>query len=268
MRTKYTVTSSKIKSALVSHLRFERQISCVSEYSPASLRDKEDVASLYENNDGIIQLDVYEVKISYSDFKNDFKKQKHKRSIKMPYSRFIYVVSPHLAEKCSQYLMAHYPDYGLITFDYNETSKQIIGFRTIIRAKSDNKVISSDDVRFFNLRLSSMASQCLEKEEHIELLQEQLNIYKQDAKQQYRKYCRDSENWELYILKRKFSEVLNAVLSFEEVLNGSTDLPHRYKELLRQEKLNLQEIRGIYEYCKSDRDFKKMEDELNGETEK
>lgn len=57
MRTKYTVTSSKIKSALVSHLRFERQIPCVSEYSSASLHDKEDVAALYDNNDSIRQLE-------------------------------------------------------------------------------------------------------------------------------------------------------------------------------------------------------------------
>ena len=237
MRTKYTVTSGKIKSALVSHLRFKRQIPCVSEFSPMSLRDKEDIATLDINMDGIKQLDVYEIKISYSDFKSDFRKQKHK---KMPYSRFIYVVEPHMAEKCEQYLKEHFPDYGLMTFDYNPTYKMITGFKTIIRAKSDNKIIDKDDERMFYLRMSSMASQCLEKEERIELLQEQLNIFKQDAKQQYKMFCTDSEDLEVYNLKRKLSEVLNAVLSFEEVLNGSMDLPYRYQELLKQEKLIIQ----------------------------
>lgn len=266
MRTKYTVTSGKIKSALVSHLRFERQIPCVSEYSPMSLRDKEDVAALYKNMDGITQLDVYEVKISYSDFKNDFKKQKHNKN-KMPYSRFIYVVAPSLAVKCSQYLQEHYHDYGLMTFDYNETSKRIIGFKTIIRARSDNKKIDDEDIRAFNLRISSMASQCLEKEERIELLQEQLNIFKQDAKQQYKKFCTDSEDLEIYNLKRKLREVLNAVLNFEEVLNGSMFLPYRYQELLKQNKINLNDVKKVYEYCKSYTDFQKMEDELNENTE-
>ena len=64
MKTVYTVTASKIKSALVNYLRFKRQMACVSEYS-AHLRDIEDIAVLYLNSDGKKQLTVYEIKISF-----------------------------------------------------------------------------------------------------------------------------------------------------------------------------------------------------------
>ncbi|MBE6422588.1 hypothetical protein [Succinivibrio dextrinosolvens] len=261
MKTVYTVTASKIKAALVKYLRFKRQMACVSEYS-ATLRDIEDIAVLYLNSDGKKQLSVYEIKISFSDFMHDFVKQKHK---KMPYSRFIYVVAPHMIEKCEKYLKEHYPTYGLMTFDYNEKYKIINSFKTVIRPKTEYKHLDEFEERAFYARLSSMASQCLEKEERIELLQEQLNIFKQDAKQQYKMFCTDSKDLEGYNLKRKLSEVLNAVLSFEEVLNGSMDLPYRYQELLKQEKLNLNEIKKVYEYCKGCKDFEKMEKELNHE---
>lgn len=259
MKTKYTVTSSKIKSALVCHLRFERQILCVSEYSPVTLRDKEDVASLYSNNDGIKQLDVYEIKISYSDFKNDFRKQKHR---KMPYSRFIYVVEPHMIQKCEEFLKEHYPSYGLMSFEYNPTYKKITGFKTIIRAKSDNKSIDKDDEKAFYQRMSSMAAQSLQKEERIEFLLEQLNIFRQDAEQSYLKYSRECKNDECTDLKRNLRDVLNTVLSFEEVLSGSMDLPHAYQNLLEKKTLKLNEIRDIFDYCKGFKDYKKLENNL------
>lgn len=261
MRTKYTVTSGKIKAALVNHLRFERQIPCVSEYSPVTLRDKEDVASLYKNMDGVTQLDVYEVKISFSDFKNDFKKQKHKNK-KMPYSRFVYVVAPSLADKCFQYLQEHYPSYGLMSFEYNPTYKKITGFKTLIRSKSDNKSIDKDDERAFYQRMSSMAAQSLQKEERIEFLLEQLNIFRQDAEQSYLKYSRECRNDECTDLKRNLRDVLNTVLSFEEVLRGSMDLPHAYQNLLEKKTLKLNEIRDIFDYCKGFKDYKKLENDL------
>lgn len=264
MKTKYTVTSGKIKSALVNHLRFERQIPCVSEYSPVTLRDKEDVAALYKNMDGITQLDVYEVKISYSDFKNDFKKQKHNK-IKMPYSRFIYVVAPSLADKCSQYLQEHYPDYGLMSFEYNPTYKKITGFKTIIRAKSDNKSIDKEDENAFYQRMSSMAVQSLQKEERIEFLLEQLNIFRQDAERGYEKYSKEKNNQIIKDLKRDLHLVLNTVLCFEDILGGSKDVPHTVQDILKQNSFSLNDIRRIYEYCKGFEDFAKMEKELNHE---
>lgn len=260
MSPEYIITSTKIKAALVKHLRFERQKACVSEFSPMSLRDREDVATLDINMDGIKQLDVYEIKISYSDFKSDFRKQKHK---KMPYSRFIYVVEPHMAEKCEQYLKEHFPDYGLMTFDYNPTYKMITGFKTIIRAKSDNKTIDKDDERMFYLRMSSMASQCLEKEERIENLLGQNNILRQDANHNYQQFRNECESSEMRSLKRRLNDSLNTILSFDDILNGSDDLPHRYKEILQKEKYTFDDIKKLFEYCKGSTDFKKIEEELN-----
>lgn len=257
MKTVYTVTASKIKSALVNYLRFKRQMTCVSEYS-APLRDIEDIAVLYLNSDGKKQLTVYEIKISFSDFMRDFvNKQKHK---KMPYSRFIYVVAPHMIEKCEKYLKEPYPTYGLMTFDYNEKYKIINSFKTVIRPKTEYKPLDEFEERAFYSRLSSMASQCLQKEEYIERLKEQLNIFRQDAQRNYEKYRKANVADEILDLKRKLREAVNSLLSFEEILNGSLDLPHHYQEILQKEKLELSEIKRIFDYCKNYRDFKGFEE--------
>ena len=256
MKTVYTVTASKIKAALVNYLRFKRQMTCVSEYS-AHLRDIEDIAVLYFNSDGKKQLTVYEIKISFSDFMRDFVKQKHKR---MPYSRFIYVVAPHMIEKCEKYLKEHYPTYGLMTFDYNEKYKIINSFKTVIRPKTEYKPLDEFEERAFYSRLSSMASQSLQKDEYIERLKEQLNIFRQDAQRNYEKYRKANVADEILDLKRKLREAVNSLLSFEEVLNGSLDLPHHYQEILQKEKLELSEIKRIFDYCKNYRNFKGFEE--------
>ena len=256
MKTVYTVTASKIKAALVNYLRFKRQMACVSEYS-AHLRDIEDIAVLYLNSDGKKQLTVYEIKISFSDFMRDFSKQKHKR---MPYSRFIYVVAPHMIEKCEKYLKEHYPTYGLMTFNYNEKYKIINSFKTVIRPKTEYKHLDELEERSFYARLSSMASQSLQKDEYIERLKEQLNIFRQDAQRNYENYRKVNVADEILDLKRKLREAVNSLLSFEEVLDGSLDLPHHYQEILQKEKLELSEIKRIFDYCKNYRDFKGFEE--------
>ena len=75
-----------------------------------------------------------------------------------------------------------------MTFAYNEKYKTINSFKTVIRPKTEYKHLDELEERAFYSRLSSMASQCLEKEEYIELLKEQLNIFRQDAQRNYEKY--------------------------------------------------------------------------------
>ena len=105
-----------------------------------------------------------------------------------------------------------------------------------------------------------MASQSLQKDEYIERLKEQLNIFRQDAQRNYEKYRNANVADEILDLKRKLREAVNSLLSFEEILNGSLDLPHHYQEILQKEKLELSEIKRIFDYCKNYRNFKGFEE--------
>lgn len=255
MKRQKRLTANKIKSASVKYLRFKlNRINIVTEFNSNQLKDREDIA-VYYTDDNKNQLDFYEVKISFSDFKHDFIKQKHQ---KRAFTKFSYIVPPEIAEKCRQYLKENYPDYGLITFDYNNETGEIFNFKTVIKAKKNSYGYHFDerDVYFFKLRMSSMVAQSVEKDEIIEALKEEIAELKADAENAYKSYRDENKDREIESLKKQNLNLANGIEAFRDFLHKKLYLPYYLNDMYKENNLSFKNIETVFKYCLNELDLK------------
>jgi len=216
---KMKITSAKIKDALLTHFRYERGFTTVTEYSAISSQDIDDVVTvrtefILEEQKSIYKTcliaDCFEVKISFQDFKHDFTKSKHHG--KMVYNHFSFVVPPEIVDKCLEYLK-DYPSYGLMTFDVIEndytfmSDTSITKLRYVKRPKRLNHRLDEYQIRSLYNRLSSGFAQRVKFEVERDYYNKKCSIMSEKIKEFYQTL--DNET------KQRFFDTFNDFVMLE-----------------------------------------------------
>lgn len=101
--------SDYLKHHIIGYFRLKRQFPI----AVTELMSKDIVVGKISN--GISPLIEIETKISFSDFKADFHKEKHLHPENLHVDQFYFGVVPSIADKCNAYLESIKSPYGLIS---------------------------------------------------------------------------------------------------------------------------------------------------------